>query len=123
MTDQPPAPYAGPQRVISGVQSSGALAFLVVYRLVYSVLQGEMFVLRSPGTVGRAVAGAVAATVLYVMAMGFGAPISTTHTITSSVMGVGATKRASAVRWGVARSIVAAWVITIPAAAFAAAHP
>ncbi|HEX5772546.1 MAG TPA: inorganic phosphate transporter [Nocardioidaceae bacterium] len=62
-----------------------------------------------------------AATVLYVMAMGFGAPISTTHTITSSVMGVGATKRASAVRWGVARSIVAAWVITIPAAAFAAA--
>jgi PiT family inorganic phosphate transporter len=62
-----------------------------------------------------------AASVLYVMAMGFGAPISTTHTITSSVMGVGATKRASAVRWGVARSIVVAWVVTIPAAAFAAA--
>ncbi len=62
-----------------------------------------------------------AASVLYVMAMGFGAPISTTHTITSSVMGVGATKRASAVRWGVARSIVVAWVVTIPAAALAAA--
>jgi PiT family inorganic phosphate transporter len=62
-----------------------------------------------------------AASVLYVMAMGFGAPISTTHTITSSVMGVGATKRLSAVRWGVARSIVVAWVVTIPAAGVAAA--
>jgi PiT family inorganic phosphate transporter len=62
-----------------------------------------------------------AASVLYVMAMGFGAPISTTHTITSSVMGVGATKRLSAVRWGVARSIVVAWVVTIPAAAAVAA--
>jgi PiT family inorganic phosphate transporter len=62
-----------------------------------------------------------AASVLYVMAMGFGAPISTTHTITSSVMGVGATKRLSAVRWGIARSIVIAWVLTIPAAALAAA--
>ena len=62
-----------------------------------------------------------AASVLYVMAMGFGAPVSTTHTITSSVMGVGATKRLSAVRWGVARSIVVAWVVTIPAAAGAAA--
>ncbi len=62
-----------------------------------------------------------AASVLYVMAMGFGAPISTTHTITSSVMGVGATKRFSAVRWGVAQSIVVAWVVTIPAAAAAAA--
>jgi PiT family inorganic phosphate transporter len=62
-----------------------------------------------------------AASVLYVMAMGFGAPVSTTHTITSSVMGVGATRRLSAVRWGVARSIVVAWVVTIPAAAAAAA--
>ena len=58
---------------------------------------------------------------LYVIAMGFGAPISTTHTITSSVMGVGSTKRLSAVRWGVARSIVIAWVVTMPAAALAAA--
>lgn len=63
----------------------------------------------------------VAATVLYVMAMGLGAPVSTTHTITSSVMGAGATKRLSAVRWGVARTIVAAWVVTIPAAALVAA--
>jgi inorganic phosphate transporter, PiT family len=62
-----------------------------------------------------------AASVLYTTAYVFAAPISTTHTITSAVMGVGATKRLSAVRWGVARSIVTAWVLTIPAAALAAA--
>jgi inorganic phosphate transporter, PiT family len=62
-----------------------------------------------------------AAITLYVMAIGLHAPVSTTHTITSSVMGVGATKRLSAVRWGVARSIVVAWVFTIPAAALVAA--
>ncbi|MPZ62596.1 MAG: inorganic phosphate transporter [Propionibacteriales bacterium] len=62
-----------------------------------------------------------AATVLYVMAMGFQAPISTTHTITSSVMGVGATRRLSAVRWGVAQTIIGAWIVTIPAAATVAA--
>lgn len=43
-----------------------------------------------------------------------GIPVSTTHCITASVMGVGATKRFSAVRWGLARSIVAAWVLTFP---------
>lgn len=46
-----------------------------------------------------------------------GIPVSTTHIITTSIMGVGATKRASAVRWGVARKIVWAWVLTIPASA------
>jgi inorganic phosphate transporter, PiT family len=63
----------------------------------------------------------VAATVLYVMAIGLQAPVSTTHTITSAIMGAGATKRVSAVRWGVARSIVTAWIITIPMAALMAA--
>ena len=62
-----------------------------------------------------------AATVLYVMAIWLKAPVSTTHTITSSVMGAGATKRLSAVRWGVARSIVLAWIVTIPAAGLTAA--
>ncbi|MCK2214900.1 inorganic phosphate transporter [Actinomadura sp. ATCC 31491] len=66
-------------------------------------------------------AESAAATVLYVAAMGFGAPISTTHTITTAIMGVGATKRLSAVRWGVAGNIVTAWVLTIPAAALVAA--
>ncbi len=66
-------------------------------------------------------AESVATGVLYVMAIHFKAPISTTHTITSAIMGAGATKRASAVRWGVARNIVAAWVLTFPAAGLAAA--
>lgn len=61
-------------------------------------------------------AEAVSASVLYVAALGFGAPVSTTHTISSAIMGVGATKRLSAVRWGVARSMVVAWVLTLPAA-------
>ena len=64
---------------------------------------------------------AVAATVLYVMAIGLHAPVSTTHTITSAVMGAGATKRLSAVRWGVARGIITAWILTIPAAGMVAA--
>jgi PiT family inorganic phosphate transporter len=46
-----------------------------------------------------------------------GIPVSTTHVIVSSIMGVGATKRASAVRWGVARKILWVWILTIPASA------
>jgi PiT family inorganic phosphate transporter len=64
---------------------------------------------------------AVASSVLYTTAFVFEAPISTTHIITSSVMGAGATKRFSAVRWGVARSIVMAWVLTFPMAGAMAA--
>jgi inorganic phosphate transporter, PiT family len=67
------------------------------------------------------VAESVSAVVLYVMALGFKAPVSTTHTITSAIMGVGATRRLSAVRWGVSKNIVIAWVLTIPAAATVAA--
>ena len=47
----------------------------------------------------------------------FGAPVSTTHTITAAVMGVGSAKRLSAVRWGKARDIVQAWIITLPVCA------
>ncbi|MFC5369645.1 inorganic phosphate transporter [Arcanobacterium bovis] len=67
------------------------------------------------------VAEGVAAGVLYTTAFLWHAPISTTHTITSAIMGVGATKRKSAVRWGVAGNIVGAWFLTIPAAAIFAA--
>jgi len=49
-----------------------------------------------------------------------GAPISTTHVISSAIMGVGSTQRLSAVRWGIARNIVITWIITIPAAALIA---
>jgi PiT family inorganic phosphate transporter len=51
----------------------------------------------------------------------FGIPVSTTHTITGAIVGVGATTRLSAVRWGIAGRIVWAWLLTIPAAAVMAA--
>ncbi|MCH7753227.1 MAG: inorganic phosphate transporter, partial [Planctomycetes bacterium] len=47
-------------------------------------------------------------------ASGFGLPVSTTHTSSSAIMGVGATRRLSAVRWGVTRSIMGAWLVTYP---------
>ncbi|MCP9212169.1 inorganic phosphate transporter [Streptomyces cucumeris] len=62
-----------------------------------------------------------AASVMYSASFMFHAPISTTHVITSAIMGVGATKRVSAVRWGVAKNIIMGWFITMPAAAGVAA--
>jgi PiT family inorganic phosphate transporter len=86
-------------------------------------LAGGMRIMR---TLGRKVikmdpmagfaAQSVASSVLFATAHA-GLPVSTTHIITTSVMGVGATKKLSAVRWGVAGNIAAAWVLTIPAAA------
>ncbi|WP_432544731.1 inorganic phosphate transporter [Kineococcus sp. SYSU DK002] len=61
-------------------------------------------------------AEAVAASVLYVAALIFHAPVSTTQVVSSAVVGAAATKRRSAVRWRVARSMVGAWLLTIPAA-------
>ena len=55
------------------------------------------------------------------IATGLGVPVSTTHTITGAIVGVGSTQRASAVRWGVAGNIVWAWIFTIPASAAVAA--
>jgi PiT family inorganic phosphate transporter len=55
------------------------------------------------------------------LATGLGVPVSTTHTITGSIVGVGSVRRFSAVRWGVAGTIVWAWVLTIPCSAFVAA--
>ena len=54
------------------------------------------------------------------LATALGIPVSTTHTITGAIVGVGSTQRASAVRWGVAGNIIWAWVLTIPASAFVA---
>jgi PiT family inorganic phosphate transporter len=64
---------------------------------------------------GFAAQGAGAAVILAATHGGF--PLSTTHTISGAVMGAGAAKRVSAVRWGVAGNIVVAWVLTLPAAA------
>ena len=55
------------------------------------------------------------------LATSLGVPVSTTHTITGAIIGVGAARRVSAVRWGIARGILVAWVITIPASALVAA--
>ena len=62
-----------------------------------------------------------AASVLYTTAFVFAAPVSTTHVMTSAVMGVGATQRRSAVRWAIAGDIVKGWVLTFPGAALGAA--
>jgi PiT family inorganic phosphate transporter len=70
--------------------------------------------------IGGFSAETAAATSLY-LATFLGVPVSTTHTITGAIVGVGATRRLSAVRWGVARRIVWAWVATIPAAGLVAA--
>jgi inorganic phosphate transporter, PiT family len=51
------------------------------------------------------------------LATSLGVPVSTTHTITGAIMGVGAARRVSAVLWGIAGSIVVAWVVTLPAVA------
>lgn len=66
-------------------------------------------------------ADTTASAILYVMALILKAPVSTTHTISACIAGVGATRRLSAVRWGVATNIVTAWILTMPAAALVAA--
>jgi PiT family inorganic phosphate transporter len=70
--------------------------------------------------VGGFCAESAAAVCLFGLAMN-GIPVSTTHTITGAIVGVGSTRRLTAVRWGVTKNIVWAWVITIPAAAAIAA--
>ncbi|RVU07661.1 inorganic phosphate transporter [Novosphingobium umbonatum] len=62
-------------------------------------------------------AASLGGSIMLFSASGLGIPVSTTHVITGSIMGVGAAKRTSAVRWGVAQRLLMAWIITIPAAA------
>jgi PiT family inorganic phosphate transporter len=70
---------------------------------------------------GGFAAQTVASSVMVTTATVFAVPVSTTHITTTSIMGVGSTRRLSAVRWGVAGNIVAAWVVTLPAAGGVAA--
>lgn len=70
--------------------------------------------------IGGFCAQTAGAVMLIATAVG-GIPVSTTHTITGSIMGVGATQRLSAVRWGLAGRIVWAWILTIPLSATIAA--
>jgi PiT family inorganic phosphate transporter len=58
---------------------------------------------------------------LFGVSQGLGIPVSTTHTISGAIMGVGMTKRLSAVRWGVANNLLIAWILTIPVSMIIAA--
>ena len=95
--------------------------------IAFGTLSGGWRIVRTMGTRitklkpvgGFCAESAAALTLAYVTLTG--TPVSTTHTITGSVVGVGATRRLSAVKWGVAGRIVWAWILTIPAAAFVAA--
>jgi PiT family inorganic phosphate transporter len=85
-------------------------------------LSGGWRIVKTMGTkitrlrpVGGVAAESAAATALFFTSSA-GIPVSTTHTITGAIMGVGATQRLSAVRWGVARQVLLAWVLTIPGA-------
>jgi PiT family inorganic phosphate transporter len=84
---------------------------------VMRTLGQRVFKIDPPSGFAAQVAGG---TILYI-ATRLGYPVSTTHTISGAVMGAGATKRFSAVRWGVAGNIVRAWILTIPATAMIAA--
>ncbi len=102
----------------------GLAAFLAIG---LGTLSGGWRIVRTMGTkitklkpVGGFCAETGGATAIFI-ASHFGIPVSTTHTITGAIVGVGATQRLSAVRWGVAGRIVWAWVVTIPAAGTIAA--
>ena len=58
---------------------------------------------------------------MYGVSQGLGIPVSTTHTIAGSIMGVGMTKRLSAVRWGISINLLWAWILTIPVSGLLAA--
>jgi PiT family inorganic phosphate transporter len=86
------------------------------WRIVHT-MGSRITKLRPVGGCAAETGGAIA----ILIATRFGIPVSTTHTITGAIVGVGATTRLSAVRWGIAGRIVWAWVLTIPASAITAA--
>ncbi|MBV8798361.1 MAG: inorganic phosphate transporter, partial [Alphaproteobacteria bacterium] len=96
------------------ITCNGAMAF--------GTLLGGWRIVRTMGTritrlaPVQGVCAETAGSITLFLATGLGIPVSTTHTITGAVVGVGAARRASAVRWNVAQEIVIAWVITMPAA-------
>jgi PiT family inorganic phosphate transporter len=100
-----------------GAYSAIALGTLLGGWRIVHTMGSRITKLRPVGGACAETAGAF--TILF--ATRFGIPVSTTHTITGSIVGVGATQRLSAVRWGVAGRIVWAWILTIPAAAIIAA--
>jgi len=109
----------------------GRFHYPIIFGAYLAIALGTYFggwrIVRTMGTkitklkpVGGFCAESAAALTLVGTAL-YGIPVSTTHTITGAIVGVGSTQRISAVRWGVARRIVWAWVLTIPASAVVAA--
>ena len=94
----------------------GAGTYVGGWRIMRTLGQRVFSIEPPSGFAAQATAGAT----IY-LATKLGYPLSTTHVISGSVMGAGATKRLSAVRWGVAGNIIVAWLLTIPAAGLVAA--
>ncbi len=111
----------------AGFLKSFEVPFWVIIMCNFTIAMGTLFggwrIVKTMGqriTRLRPVDGFCAETaggITLLVATFFGIPVSTTHTINGGIMGVGATKRVSAVRWGVAGNIILAWVLTIPMAA------
>src|SRR4029453_17355658 len=115
----------GPNGSLPGIPLSVVLSAHLAIAL--GTLSGGWRIVKTMGTritklkpVGGFCAETAAALTLAYVTL-TGTPVSTTHTITGSIVGVGATRRLSAVKWGVAGRIVWAWILTIPAAALMAA--
>jgi inorganic phosphate transporter, PiT family len=117
--------------IAAGTTTQDHLPFWVIVSCYVAIALGTLFggwrIVKTMGqkiTKLRPVGGFSAETggaITLFTATSLGIPVSTTHTITGAIIGVGAVKGASAVRWGVAGSIVIAWLITIPASAAIAA--
>jgi PiT family inorganic phosphate transporter len=106
-----------PLWVVLSAQTAMALGTLMGgWRIVHTM--GSKITRLSPH---QGFAAETAGSIMLFSATSLGIPVSTTHTITGCIMGVGAARRASAVRWGVAGNILIAWLLTLPAAASVAA--
>jgi PiT family inorganic phosphate transporter len=117
--------------ISAGVTTRDHLPVWVIVSCYIAMALGTMFggwrIVKTMGqkiTKLRPVAGFAAETggaITLFLASSFGIPVSTTHTITGAIVGVGSAQRARAVRWGLAGNIVIAWLVTMPAAALIAA--
>jgi PiT family inorganic phosphate transporter len=106
-----------PLWIVLAAQAAIATGTLTGGWRIVKTLGHRITALKPPGGFSAETAAAIS---LYVATFG-GIPVSTTHTITGAIVGAGASKRLSAVRWGVARRVVFAWIITIPSAGLIAA--
>jgi inorganic phosphate transporter, PiT family len=109
--------YYVPFWVVLICQATIALGTLVGgWRIVHTV--GSKITRMTPV---QGCCASTAGAIMLIAATFLGIPVSTTHTVTGSVVGVGAARKVSAVRWNVASNIVAAWVVTLPASGLMAA--